>query len=139
MLLPITQRRLDISRVHDLDPDNFIFDGIDLVERRNKAIDATLGVQCLTYLFEWDRFPRPVIFDDVALFCEGHRQVEVPEVGGLAIYISGVREMREQAHIGRVVRPGIILSKWGYGNVYEHALQDVLAEYGDEVRFFVRN
>ncbi|HVY01262.1 MAG TPA: hypothetical protein VHA12_00670 [Candidatus Nanoarchaeia archaeon] len=136
MHLPITERRIEISRVHGLNPDEFVFDGITLAERRNRKMDEMIGVQCLTYLFEWNQFPKPVYFDDVVLFCDGHREVYVPEVGDLAIYISGLPGMREQAHIGRIMQPGQILSKWGYGHAYEHRVEDVLAEYGDEVRFF---
>lgn len=39
-------------------------------------------------------------------------------------------------HIGRVVDDGRVQSKWGTGLLYQHAIFEVPANYGDTVRFF---
>lgn len=38
-------------------------------------------------------------------------------------------------HAGKVYR-GKVISKWGYGHLWEHALFEVPSKYGNEVRFF---
>ena len=39
-------------------------------------------------------------------------------------------------HIGRVVGGGLVHSKWGIGNLYEHQPFEVPASYGIEIRVF---
>lgn len=43
---------------------------------------------------------------------------------------------RRFRHIGRVVDGGLVRSKWGIGNLYEHQLLEVPATYGTEIRLF---
>jgi hypothetical protein len=39
-------------------------------------------------------------------------------------------------HAGRLVRPGTVISKWGTGHLYEHAVLAVPDSYGDTARYF---
>ncbi|MFC3110344.1 hypothetical protein ACFQAT_28945 [Undibacterium arcticum] len=55
-----------------------------------------------------------------------------PPEGSLAIYFKEDTVM----HIGRVRSPGRVVSKWGIGNLYEHAPLEVPSSYGNEVRYF---
>ena len=140
MRLPITDIRKHISEAlrlgGGLSPE---IGSIKLVERRNRERDAEFGIQCLTYLFEHDRYAAFREVGDAFLSCEGHHEVEQPQVGDLAIYLVEIGGDREQTHIGRIKSPGRVLSKWGYGHVYEHTLDEVPVEYGEHVRFFRPN
>jgi hypothetical protein len=40
-------------------------------------------------------------------------------------------------HVGRLVAPTRVLSKWGKGLLYEHDTWEVPENYGNEVRYFV--
>lgn len=43
---------------------------------------------------------------------------------------------RRVTHIGRLVSPSRLVSKWGIGHLYEHALDEVPSSYGSTVRYF---
>jgi hypothetical protein len=50
----------------------------------------------------------------------------------VAVYFSGNRAK----HIGRLVAPSRIASKWGMGHLYTHALAEVPSNYGSTLRYF---
>jgi hypothetical protein len=54
------------------------------------------------------------------------------EPKALAVYFND----GQVRHIGRVIDNDRVQSKWGIGHLYEHAIFEVPATYGDVVRFF---
>jgi hypothetical protein len=40
-------------------------------------------------------------------------------------------------HVGRIAEPDRVLSKWGTGHLYQHAVWEVPASYGEEICYFV--
>jgi hypothetical protein len=60
--------------------------------------------------------------------------VEIPEPtpGSLALYFHG----GTWQHMGVVSGPGRVISQWGEFPVYEHAVCELPARYGNEVRYF---
>lgn len=56
----------------------------------------------------------------------------IPEIGALVVYFSGDR----WTHVGRLVGPTRVRSKWGVFPVYEHGTFEVPSAYGETVRFF---
>ena len=55
-----------------------------------------------------------------------------PASGLLAIYFNeGVVR-----HIGRLISESRVVSKWGWGQLYEHDIPDVPSSYGDVIRYF---
>lgn len=39
-------------------------------------------------------------------------------------------------HIGKMLSPERVESKWGVGHLYRYGLQEIPLQYGDEVEFF---
>jgi hypothetical protein len=62
------------------------------------------------------------------------REIKSPERNSLALYFSNGR----WEHIGVVTADGRVVSQWGTFPVYEHAVFEVPARYGNEVRYFQR-
>lgn len=112
--------------------------GLRLVERRNVHLDAAHGIQCATYLFKKIGYIGFDISRDIPLMCKGCEEVMHPREGDLAIYVAGEGMLREQAHIGQITAQDRVISKWGYGHVYEHLIEMVPDSYGTEVLFFRR-
>jgi hypothetical protein len=52
--------------------------------------------------------------------------------GHLTLYLRDARPR----HAGRLVREGVVLSKWGIGHLWEHGLWEVPSSYGGEARRF---
>lgn len=87
------------------------------------APDAVADM-CLGHIFPGQRFVK---------FLLAREHLRETEAGTIAIYFrDGLPE-----HAGKR-DGGTVISKWGSGgtHIWEHALWDVPAEYGDEVRFF---
>lgn len=59
-------------------------------------------------------------------------QREQPEAGGLVVYLSN----HCAKHIGRMITPDRVESKWGIGHLYQHGIWEVPAQYGSEVKYF---
>ena len=137
MRLPVTPVRKELGKV-GIEKICQGYDGITLVETDRE--DSGKRIQCAQYCFGEDKVPRIQFFRDVALTTNGYTEVETPQVGDLVIYISiDDGFSKEQAHIGRLIRPDIARSKWGDGYVYEHKIELVPDIYGEEVRFFRAN
>lgn len=82
------------------------------------------------------RHAHPEIFagrDFIEWACQ-HRLQEIGNAvdGALALYF----ENEVWRHIGIVVKPPRVTSKWGLFPVYEHNIGEIPARYGNEVRFF---
>lgn len=52
--------------------------------------------------------------------------------GALAVWYTG----GTVKHVGIVLKPGRVASKWGIGHLYAHGLSEIPKSYGNEVRFF---
>jgi len=57
---------------------------------------------------------------------------EEAQDGDLVVYSCAVGI----AHAGKTFTGGKVISKWGTGLLWEHALAEVPSKYGDDVRFF---
>jgi hypothetical protein len=117
--------------------------GITLLEKRKRK-DRINGMNCLRYLFRESPIPQFRVVGEgrnaVALSVGGFAEVETPMENDLAIYITDYElGMKEQAHVGRFFPDGRVVSKWGYGHVYQHDVDCVPTWYGQEVRFFRRS
>ena len=55
----------------------------------------------------------------------------LPEAETTVIYF----DLSKPTHAGKLLR-GRVVSKWGYGQLWEHGLLEVPAFYGDRVRYF---
>jgi len=55
-----------------------------------------------------------------------------PQNGDLVVY----RSAGDIKHIGRMLSPDRVESKWGIGHLYRHALLEVPANYGDAFELF---
>jgi len=62
-----------------------------------------------------------------------HRPFEAVVTNDLVVYFDGI----VFRHVGRVAGPSRVLSKWGTGCLCQHALWEVPANYGNEVRYCV--
>lgn len=60
------------------------------------------------------------------------REIEEPIRDCAVRYFSG----QQWQHIGSSAAPGRVISKWGTFPVYDHALFELPARYGDTVRYF---
>lgn len=60
------------------------------------------------------------------------REIEEPIRGCAILYFSG----QQWQHIGSSAALGRVISKWGTFPVYDHALFELPARYGDAVRYF---
>ncbi len=45
-------------------------------------------------------------------------------------------ECNKIKHIGRLISESRVISKWGFGHLYEHDFLETPSDYGDTVRFF---
>lgn len=54
------------------------------------------------------------------------------EPNDLVVYYNG----QEKMHAGLYMAPNLVLSKWGVGPLFRHALWDVPKSYGDALRYF---
>ncbi len=61
------------------------------------------------------------------------REPELVITGDRIIYF----DKGQFRHVGRVIAHNRILSKWGTGNLYQHAVWEVPASYGDDVRYYI--
>ena len=59
-------------------------------------------------------------------------EVDSGKNGDIAIYYSGDRVK----HIGRIIAPSRVLSKWGTGHLFAHAINEAPSNYGCTMRFF---
>jgi hypothetical protein len=59
-------------------------------------------------------------------------EVSSSSKGDMAVYFSGNRVK----HIGRLIAPSRIASKWGMGHLYVHAFNEVPAKYGATLQLF---
>jgi hypothetical protein len=62
------------------------------------------------------------------------QEMDTGQVGSLVCYFSGP----EWCHIGVLVSPERVLSKWGTYPLYEHGLAELSEDYGERVRFYRR-
>jgi hypothetical protein len=62
------------------------------------------------------------------------QEIGEPHAGCLVCYFSNSK----WKHVGVIDSHGNVTSKWGQFPLYEHALDEVREDYGDEVRFFER-
>ncbi len=59
-------------------------------------------------------------------------QIGQPQAGRLVVY----RSAGAVIHIGKMLSPERVESKWGIGHLYRHGLLEVPLHYGDEIEFF---
>jgi len=118
-------------------------EGIRLIEVRDPLKDRMQGFNCFVYLYGIGNSLPFRVIDDLVLITVRKSAIEVPtpQAGDIAVYLgkeseSETSEAKEQKHVGRITTNGQVLSKWGYGHVYEHRIDLVPECYGSEVRFF---
>jgi hypothetical protein len=87
------------------------------------------------YQFVATRFQRKLFAgrDFMEWLVQNHlHEIERPHTNCLALYFSNA----EWKHVGVVSSPGRVVSQWGTFPVYDHAVYEVPARYGDVVRYF---
>jgi hypothetical protein len=116
--------------------------GVTLLERRDYLSDCRKCINCVNYCFEnnppkWIPSLNPL---EVIPVPSGYFEVENPLEKDLAIYFDGTTEEKifvgEFQHIGRVSKKGLVISKWGCGDVYLHSPELVPSYYGEMLKFF---
>jgi hypothetical protein len=91
-----------------------------------------VGDQDYENVFRRGKFAADTAFVPFLIARGGIVQQPDPAPELLAVYFAG----DQVKHIGRVRSNGVVVSKWGVGNLYEHPTLEVPSSYGDHVRYF---
>ena len=156
MRIPITLIRKELSRIVEekekIKINRSVFSmvpgvvknipGVTLLERRDYLSDCRKNINCVNYCFKnnippWIPSLNPF---EIIPVPSGYFEVEKPLEEDLAIYFNGTMEenlfIGELEHIGRVSANGLVISKWGCGDVYLHSPELVPCYYGETLKFF---
>lgn len=156
MRIPITPIRKELSRIVETNEKIKIgrgvfsivpsvvtnIPGVTLLERRDYLSDCRKCINCFTYCFDnnppkWVPSLNP---RDVIPVPSGYLEVENPREEDLAMYYNITEEedilIGEFAHVGRFSSNELVISKWGYGDVYLHSPELVPWQYGETLKFF---
>jgi len=143
MDLPATQLRKDLTALFSKESHCFLnaekIEGIKLIEKRNPKEDCFKGYNCFVYIFGLGKeIPFDLETYSFWMPTKGYSEIEIPEKGDLVVYID-TRVEKEPVHIGFSEGKIRVRSKWTYGDIYEHDLEQVPESYGDKVMFFRKN
>lgn len=156
MKIPITPIRKELSRIVEMNEKIKIgrrvfsmvpmivknIPGVTLLEKRDYLSDCRKCINCFTYCFDnnlpqWVPSSNP---SEVIPLPRGYFEVENPREEDLATYydVTEVEDILigEFTHVGRFSSNGLVVSKWGYGDVYLHSPELVPWEYGETLKFF---
>jgi hypothetical protein len=86
--------------------------GIELIQCASELPD---DMECTRYIFGMDSTEK-----EVADYINFMPNKANPQAGDIAVYLRC--DTQEIIHVGKVVRDGYVISKWGYGDVLIHPL-----------------
>lgn len=127
------EHRKMVEEVARIYPHSIVYRGL---KDEGTCVTYALGLTGnAIYRFVAARFQRKIFAGQAFMewLLQGRlRETEHPYSNCLALYFSDEAWM----HVGVVSSPGRVASQWGTFPVYDHAVFDVPARYGDAVRYF---